>query len=291
MAVGEELLGHLVAGRQEHRGPEHAMEAEDALAEHVTGGRPVHRNEILARPRVGERAQVVDERVSPDVGDLALVPGQRDAPGLARAADREVLEATGDEAPRLVVAEVRQHEFRSLVVERKQPLFVRGQPEEVVLLLDVLNAIAVLRALAVDELILGLELLTADAIQTGIDVFVDVPVVVDALEEAADELLVAVIRRSNVEVGLGSDGLRQRAPHLADAIDVLLCLEALLLSDSVDLRRMLVHPGKQERVVSPLTVMPDEDVGRDRRVRVPEVRGRVHVVDRRGQVVAHSCGY
>ena len=200
--MNEELLGHLVAGRQEHRRPEHAVEAEDALAEHVPGGGPVHRDEVLSRPRVAERAQVVDERVGPDVGDLALVPRQRDAPGLARAADREVLEAAGDEAPRLVVAEVRQHEVRPLVVEREQPVLVRGESEEVVLLLDVLDAIAVLGALAVDELVFRLELLAADAVQAGVDVLVDIAVVVDALEEVTDERLVAVIRGSDVEVGL-----------------------------------------------------------------------------------------
>ena len=211
VAVDEELLWHLVTGRQQHRRPVHAVEAEDVLAEHVPGRGPVLGYEVLARARVGERAQVVDERISPDVGDLALVPRQRDAPGLARAADREVLQAPRDEAPRLVVAERRQHEVRPLVVEREQPLLIRGQPEEVVLLLDVLDAVSVLGALAVDELVLRLELLAADAVQAGVYVLVDVAVVVDPLEEVTDELLVAVIRRADVEVGLGADGFVARS--------------------------------------------------------------------------------
>ena len=154
VAVHEELLRYVVARRHEHCGPVHAVEAKDVLAEHMASSRPVRRHEVLARTGVRERAQVVDERVSPDVGDLALVPRQRDAPGLARAADGEVLQAAGDEAPRLVVAERRLHEVGPLVVEREQPLLIRGQPEEVVLLLDVLDAISVLGALAVDELVL-----------------------------------------------------------------------------------------------------------------------------------------
>ncbi len=144
-----------------------------------------------------------------------------------------------------------------------------------------------LRALAVDELVLGLELLAADAVEAGVDVLVDIPVVIDALEELTDERLVPVIRSADVEVRLGADRSGQRAPHLADAVDVLLRFEALLLGDPVDLRRVLVHAREQERVVASLAVMPDENVGGDRRVRVPEVRRRVHVVDRRRQVEPH----
>ena len=222
VAVHEKLLRYVVSRRHEHCWPVHAVEAKDVLAEHVASCRPVRRHEVLTRTGVRERAQVVDERVSPDVGDLALVPRQRDAPGLARAADREVLQATRDEAPRLVVAERRQHEVGPLVVEREQPLLIRGEPEEVVLLLDVLDTVSVLGALAVDELVLRLELLAADAVQAGVHVLVDVAVVVDPLDEVTHELLVAVVRRSDEEVGLRADGWRQLAPDLADAVDVVL---------------------------------------------------------------------
>ena len=145
------------------------------------------------RARVGERAQVVDERVGPDVGDLIRIPRDRDAPGLARAADREVLQAAGDEAPRLVVAEAGQHEVRPLVVEREQPVLVGREPEEPVLLLDPLGLDVVVGALAVDELVLGLERLAADAVEPGVDVLVDVAVVVDPLQEVLDEALVALV--------------------------------------------------------------------------------------------------
>ena len=124
--------------------------------------------------RVGERAQVVDERVGPDVGDLVRIPRDRDAPRLARAADREVLQAALDEAPRLVGAELRQDEVGPLVVEREQPVLVGGEPEEPVLLLDPLGLDAVLGALAVDELGLGLERLAPDAVEARVDVLVDV---------------------------------------------------------------------------------------------------------------------
>src|SRR5581483_8673993 len=136
----------------------------------------------------------------PDVGDLALVPRQRDAPGLARAADAEVVETPGDEGARLVVAIGRKHEVRPLVEDLEQPLLVCRQTEEVVLLLDPLRRDVVDRALAVDEVSLGVERLAADAVEAGVDVLVDVAVVVDSLQEAADELLVALVARPDEEV-------------------------------------------------------------------------------------------
>src|ERR1700745_1680442 len=109
------------------------------------------RPELLAQvffavSRVGERAEVVDQGVYPDIGDLLLVPRDRHAPRLAGTADAEVLESALDEAARLVVAVLRQDEVGPLVVEREQPVLVRGQSEEVVLLFDVLRSDAVIRA-------------------------------------------------------------------------------------------------------------------------------------------------
>ena len=105
----------------------------------------------------------------------------------------EVLQAARDEAPRLVVAEARQHEVGPLVVEREQPVLVGGEAEEVVLLLDPLGRDSWIGAVAVDELGLGLERLAADAVEPGVDVLVDVAVVVDPLEEVLDEALVALV--------------------------------------------------------------------------------------------------
>ena len=106
----EELLRHLVPGRKQHGGPVDAVEPKDVLREQVVHDGPELGLKILALTRVGQRAQVVDERVGPDVGDLALVPRQRDAPGLACARDAEVLEPAGDEGARLVEPEPGQHE-------------------------------------------------------------------------------------------------------------------------------------------------------------------------------------
>src|SRR5438552_10177830 len=157
--------------------------------------------QVLARACVRERAQVVDQRVDPDVDHLLGVPRNRHAPGLARAAEAEISEAARDEAAGLVVAEVWEHEVGPLVVEAKQLLLECREPEEPVALLDPFGLGPVLEAQPVGgELIFGLELLTADAVQAGVDVLVDVPVVVDLLDELLDEAMMALIGRAYEEV-------------------------------------------------------------------------------------------
>src|SRR5919201_68381 len=183
--------------------------------------------QILAVARVGERTQVVDQRVDPDIDDLLLVPRNGHAPGLARAAEPEVLQAAGDERARLVVAEPRQDEVGPRVIQLEQRLLERREPEEVVLLLDPLRLGPVLRTLSVDELVLRLECLAPDAVETRVRVLVDVTVVVDPLDEVLDEALVAVVRRADEEVVVGIDEPRQLFPGFGDLVDVGLRVEAL----------------------------------------------------------------
>src|ERR671934_2562354 len=151
--------------------------------------RPELLAQILAVARVGERTQVVDQRIDPDIDDLLLVPRNGHAPGLARAAEAEVLQPARDKRARLVVAEPRQDEVGPRVIQVEQLLLERRKPEEVVLLLDPLRLDAVLRTLALDELGLRLERLASDAVEPRVGVLVDVAVVVNPLDEVLDEAL------------------------------------------------------------------------------------------------------
>ncbi len=182
--------------------------------------------------------------------------------------------------------EVGLHEVRPLVVELQQRLLILGEPEEVVLLLDPLRDRVVLGALPVHELFLALERLAAHAVEPRIRVLVDVAVVVDPLDEVLHEGLVPLVRRADEEVDGGVDLLRNLAPLLGDLVDVHLGVEPFLFGDSVDLRPVLVRAGEEERVLASLPVMAHEDVRRERRVGMPDVRRRVHVVDRCRQVEA-----
>ena len=123
-------------GRVEHGGPVDAVRLEDVLADQVLDVGP----ELLVERAVGvaESREVVDQRVEPDVGDVLVVEGQRDAPRepRLRPADGEVLERLAQEAQHLVAVALGLDEARVVLEVLDQPVLVLRHLEEVVLLLD-----------------------------------------------------------------------------------------------------------------------------------------------------------
>jgi hypothetical protein len=160
--------------------------------------------------------------------------------------------------------------------------------EEVVLLLYVLGRDPVLRALAVDELGFRVEGLAAAAVETCVDAIVDLPRVVNPLQELLHQPLVALVGRADEEVVGDVDPLGHLEELGRVAVDELLRLQAGLLRHARDVRPVLVRAGQEERLLSALAVVAREDVRGDRRVGMAHVRRRVDVVNRCRDVEAHS---
>ena len=105
------------------------------------------------------------------------------------------------------------HRLGMLGVVREQPVLVARQLEEVVLLGDVLDRPAVDRAVAVDELVLGVVRLARDAVEAFVGAELDVARVVDRLQELLHRLVVARLGRAD-EVVVGDV---ERVPRVAEA--------------------------------------------------------------------------
>ena len=167
-------------GAHQHRRPDHRVEPRDVLADDVQIRRPP----LLEHLRIvaeADRRRVVDQRVEPDVDDARRIERQRDAPRLPGAADGDVLQPAFDQPQDLVAPDLGLQELRVRGEVIEQRLLILRQPEEVVLLADPLGLQRrVQRAVAVDEVLLLLELLAADAVPALVDAFVDVAGVVDA---------------------------------------------------------------------------------------------------------------
>ena len=90
------------------------------------------------------------------------------------------------------------------------------------------------------------------------------------------------------EVVVGDvDARHQRLEALGVAVGELLRRDALALGRLRHRLAVLVGAGEEEDLLAALAHVAGEDVGADRRVRVPEVRRGVDVEDRRGDVVGH----
>src|SRR4051794_39750106 len=219
---------------------------------------------------------------------MARVPRDLDAPAQRRACERHVDQALLDERQRLVVAVLRAHPLGAVGVELLEPLLEGRELEEVVLLLlpdqrDLVDRAAV----ALEDLLLGLEVRAARAVPALVLALVDVAVVVDLLQHVLDRRHVLGIRRADEEVVGGADLLRHVAEADRVAVAELARGDALALGRDRHGLTVLVGPREEEHVLSALAHVAGQDVRRDRRVRVPQMGLRVHVVDRGRDVVGH----
>ncbi len=282
-AVAEDGARDLEAGRHQQRRPDHRVEPRDVLADHVEVARPHPVEEGLVGAEA-RRRDVVQQRVHPHVDHVVGVPGHRDAPVRARAADRQVLEAPLHEGDDLVAADLGQDELRPLLVEPQQRLLVRGEGEEVVVLLQALDRDAVDRAVPVHQLALGLELLAGRAVRALVGPQEDLPPVVEALDEQLDPLGVPGLGRPDEVVVGDEEPLPDLPPLRHHPVGPLLRRDAELGRRLRHVVAVLVGAGQEVDVLAAHPAVPRDQVARDDLVRGADVRLGVDVRDRRGDV-------
>ena len=197
------------------------------------------------------------------------------------------MEPAPDEAEGLVALGLGYDGVGLLLVPLDEPVLEGAQPEEVVVLLQDLYRGPVDRTQQpVQQLGLGVVLLTGDAVEPAVRVLDDPAVVVDLLEEllhrsvvpglgGADEVIVADV---------------QLVPHCREPgrelIGPLLGGDAMLLGGPGDLLTVLVRARQEEDVITGQPVPAGQRIGIDRGVGVADVRGVVDVVDRGRDVEA-----
>jgi len=296
VVVHEDAGRQLLPGRQQHGRPVDGVKPQHALAKHVDpvpwSGPPAPVGLVTgwADLAVAQRRHVVAQRVEPHVDNLARVAGHRDAPAAGPVGGprhREVRQPAVDEPEHLVAAPGGLDPQPAGGDRLPQRRGVAGQPEEPVLLADLLRFRPVFGAAAVAQLGRTVELLTAGAVQAGVLLPVQVrragpPERLDAgpvpgVAAGADEVVHAQRQRT-----------AERTERLGVAVDELPHPQSGGASREHVLQRVVVGPRLEpDRVAAP-AVVAGQHVGLDELERVPDVRARVHVGDGRGDV---GCGH
>ena len=296
--MAEHAGGRLQTCGHEHGGPDDGVEARDVFADELHG-RPAAL-ELLVVVAPADRADVVQQRVEPDVGDVGVVPRNAHAPVEALTRDREVVEAALHERHDLVAQTVGLNEVGLRLVEVEQALLKLAHAEEVVLLLEHLDRATVNRAdlLAVElarsghEVVGLLVLFATDAVVALVLAVVDVPVVVELLQKALHDLLVPRLGRADEVVVRDVDRLQQRNPCRVDEL-----VGPLLRRDTVrdgraqNLLPVLVGAGERPGVDARLPVPAREHVSGNLGVGVPDVRYVIDVEDRCRDVERVASGH
>ena len=171
------------------------------------------------------------------------------------------------------------------VVPLEQPVLEPRQPEEVVLLLELLHRQPVDRAQpAGQQFVVGVVLLAADAVLAPVEVELEVTGVVAALEQLEHAGAVAGFGGAD-EVVVGDLEVLPRLGELRrDRIGERLRVEAGGVGGALDVEAVLVGPGEEQDVVAEQPSPARQRVTDDGGVGVPEVRFGVDVVDRRRRV-------
>ncbi len=233
---------------------------------------------------VADGGDVVDQGVVPDVHDVLVVPGHGYAPVDRGPRDRDVLQAALYDPERLVAPGLGEDRLGVLPVPLEEGLLETGELEEPVLLGEPLHRALVHRAeLALEQVALGVVGLARHAVPALVQAFVHVAVVVDRLHEPLHARDVAGLGRADEVVVADLEGGPGLDVAPAHPVDPVLRGDALFLSGAGHLQAVLVGAGEKPSVVADQPVPTRERVGVDRRVRRPEMRGVVDVVDGGGQ--------
>jgi hypothetical protein len=162
---------------------------------------------------------------------------------------------------------------------------MRGELEVPVLFLEI-DDLAPFRAeFAVRAaLLVGQELLLADGVITAVSRLVELPLVMQALEDALDAPAVARIGGGGPAVVRNAELGPEGGEFLGDLAGVPGGLDAGLLRGLLDLLAVLVHAGEEVNGLALQPVKTGEDIREDFLVGVPDVGRGVRVINGGGDV-------
>jgi len=236
--------------------------------------------------------EIVDQRVEPDITDIVRVEGKLDAPGEAAlgSRDTEVVEpaAFAQHCQDFVAVAVGPNPVGVLFELLAKRLEVTAHLEEVVGFGAFFRRTLMVLAQAVDHIAVGQKAFAADAVEPLVLAKVDVALRMDDFQEVLDRANVIRIRGANEAVVGDAQFFPSTAEDSGHAVGKGVRIRALGFCGLGDFVAVLVGPGQKESLVADQAVIPRDGVPNDRRVRMPDVRLGIDVVDGgRNRVVRH----
>ena len=280
-------------GRQQKRRPVDAVEAHNLLADHVYVGRPVTRQLFLVYGIVGaeaDRRHVVGQRIQPHIDDVLGIARHRYAPLERGAADRQIAQSAAHERDHLVAPRLGTNEVGMLGVILQQPLFHGRQLEEIIFLVNRFGrppALGTRRARADD---IDVELVE-HAILAAVRTFVDVAALLQSGEHGLHAAHVPGLGGADEVVVGDLHAVPQTAELARDLVDKLLRRAAGGGGRALDLLPVLVGAGEEPGVHAHHALAPGDGIAHHGGVRVPDVRPRIDVINRSGDVELFGLGF
>src|SRR5580704_13728115 len=207
-------------------------------------------------------------------------------------ADRDIFQAGFNETPYFIHPEIRLHEFRTILIQLKQPVLVIAESEEIVFLGNQFGGPSAGRAIHRLRRVTDVSVVV-DAVAALIFGFVDRTFLERQIFIALKCALYQSLDRAFVLGRGGANEIRnrdsQQLPQIAK--DFLVLVDQLLRRDSgclrcaFDVDAVLVGAGDVGNIVAAHAFVAGDDVADDGGVCRADVRARVGVIDGRREVI------
>ena len=240
--------------------------------------------------RVAQAREVVEQGVEPDVGDVAVVEGQGDAPIHAALGpgDAQVLQGLLEKSQHLVLVAFRADPVGVGLDVVDEPVLVFAHAEEVVFFLEEGGDRFVVRAAAVHQVPLQVKALAAEAIEPAVLPEVNVPGVVHPLQDLLHHAHVGRVGGADVVVVADIQAVPGPAEAGADLVHEVLDRQAHGGGGFQDLVAVFVGAGLEAHLLPQEAVAAGQGISHHRGVGVADVGLGVDVIDGRGEVDSHD---
>ena len=239
-----------------------------------------------------ECGSVVNQGIEPHIRHVLCIPRQLNAPRHPAFGprNRQVANRLAEQGQHLVSVPSGTNKIRVVADVVAQPFAVLFHAKEVVALAATLRYAQMIRAFAVNQLLIGQKALAANAVQPLVLVVVDVPSRVNRLQYLEHNRLVPLLSGADKVVVGDIEHLPSVAEALADAVAKLLRVNASLASGLINFFPVLVGAGQEVGVESVEAVEARQKIGYHGGIGVADVGHVVDIVDRRGDVECFAHG-
>ena len=249
--MAEYLLRQRLSQSHQENGPVNGMEADNVFADQVQIRRP----QLLVLLRavsvrvITDARDIIGQCVQPHIYHMLIVKVHRNPPLKRSAGHAQILQARQQEiVHHLVFAGHGLNKFRMAVDMLDQPVSIFTHTEKICFFLGRLNPAAV-GTLALHQLGFGPERLAGRTIQPLIGPLVDIPLVIQTLENLLHLFLMGLIRGADELVILNIQLIAEPPDHPCHIVHKGLGSYARLLGLQFDLLPVFIRSGLEKHII------------------------------------------
>ncbi len=266
----------------EDRRPNDAVKLGDILADQLKVSRPITlKTRHIIRPP--NACQIIEQRIQPHINDLFVIPRNRNSPVHILTGNRYIRESL-KQIQNLMPTARRRDERRMLLDVRTDTLAITRNRQHIIILAVGLRHRSMLRTQAFDQIPLIFELFTAHTIQTLVRRKLNVAIGQQAFKRILHRRHMPRRTRSQETIIRHTQFTPRRFELWRQSINKRLGVNPLRTRRPLNLESVLIQACQEKHVTPPKPLITRHGVGCHLFVGMPDMRRRIGVINRGGNV-------